>query len=413
MLKEIGIKAKEASFELSLLNTSEKNNILRNISDNLIKNTSSILKANEIDLENGKNMGLSEGLLDRLLLNEERIKGMGEGIEQIIELRDPIGNISNMNLLPNGLQIGKKRVPMGVIGIIYESRPNVTLDCSALSLKSSNALILRGGKEAIESNKAIVKVIRDSIKQLGFNEDFVQLIEDTSRESANALMKLNGYVDLLIPRGSAGLIKSVVENSTVPVLQTGDGNCHIFVDESADIQMAINIIENAKTQRIGVCNAMESLLVHKNIKDEFYNGLQKTIDKYNIKVYGDEISRNKLNNIGIATEEEYYREYLDYAFSMKVVKDIDEAIDHIRKYSTHHSEVIITKDYDNSNKFLNLVDSACVYVNASSRFTDGFEFGLGAEMGISTQKLHARGPVALEELTSEKYIILGNGQIRE
>ena len=413
MLKEIGNKAKEASFELSVLNTSEKNNILGKISDNLIKNSSSILKSNEIDLENGKKMNLSEGLLDRLLLNEERIKGMAEGIEQIIELKDPIGNISNMDLLPNGLQIGKKRVPMGVIGIIYESRPNVTLDCSALCLKSSNALILRGGKEAIESNKAIVKVIRDSIKELGFNEDFVQLIEDTSRESANALMKLNGFVDLLIPRGSAGLISSVVQNSTVPVLQTGDGNCHIYIDESADIQMALDIIENAKTQRIGVCNAMESLLVHKNVKDEFYNGLQKIIDKYNISVYGDEISRGKLNDIGIATEEEYYREYLDYAFSMKVVDSIDEAIDHIRKYSTHHSEVIVTKDYDNSNKFLNLVDSACVYVNASSRFTDGFEFGLGAEMGISTQKLHARGPVGLEELTSEKYIILGNGQIRK
>lgn len=413
MIKDIGIKAKEASFELSVLSTSEKNNILRKISDNLIKNSNSIFKANEIDLENGKKMGLSEGLLDRLLLNEERINGMAEGIEQIIELKDPIGNISNMDLLPNGLQIGKKRVPMGVIGIIYESRPNVTLDCSALCLKSSNTLILRGGKEAIESNKAIVKIIRDSIKELGFNEDFVQLIEDTSRESSNALMKLNGYVDLLIPRGSAGLINSVVQNSTVPVLQTGDGNCHIYVDESADIEMAINIIENAKTQRIGVCNAMESLLVHKNVKDEFYKKLQKIIDKYNISVYGDEISRSKLDNIDIATEEEYYREYLDYAFSMKVVEDIDEAIDHIRKYSTHHSEVIVTKDYDNSNKFLNIVDSACVYVNASSRFTDGFEFGLGAEMGISTQKLHARGPVGLKELTSEKYIILGSGQIRE
>ena len=375
-------------------------------------NKEKIIEANRIDVENGKIAGLSEGLIDRLLLNEERIYGMVESIDKVIDLKDPIGFIENMDLLPNGLQIGKKRVPIGVIGIIYEARPNVTLDCSILCLKSSNALILRGGKEAINSNKAIVEIIRGVFKDLGYNQNFVQLIEDTTRESANELMTLNGYVDLLIPRGSAGLIKTVVLNSTVPVLQTGDGNCHVYIDENADIEMSINIIENAKTQRIGVCNAMESLLVHKNVGDDFYNKLQKIIDEYNITVYGDESSNMKLINTKIANEEEYAREYLDYAFSMKIVEDIDEAINHIRKYSTKHSDVIVTKDYNNSRKFLDLVDSACVYVNASSRFTDGFEFGKGAEMGISTQKLHARGPVGLVELTSEKYIILGDGQIR-
>ncbi|WP_099203102.1 glutamate-5-semialdehyde dehydrogenase [Miniphocaeibacter massiliensis] len=412
MLKEIGIKAKNASYSLGTLSTIEKNEILKAIKLALSESEEEIIEANRIDMENGIENGLTEGQLDRLLLNEERIQGMVDSIDTVVDLKDPIGNVDHMELLPNGLQIGKKRTPMGVIGIIYESRPNVTLDCSILCLKSSNALILRGGKEAIESNKSIVKVIRRAIKELGYNENFVQLIEDTSRESSNALMTLNGYVDLLIPRGSAGLINAVVKNSTVPVLKTGDGNCHVFVDESADIQMAINIIENAKTQRIGVCNAMETLLVHKNVKDEFYKKLQVIIDQYNIKVYGDEISKSKLTGIGVATEEEYYMEFLDYAFAMKVVDNIDEVIDHIRKYSTNHSEVIITNDYKNSQKFLNLVDSACVYVNASSRFTDGSQFGLGAEMGISTQKLHARGPVGLEELTSYKYIIFGDGQIR-
>ena len=413
MIKDIGIKAKEASYELAKLSTNEKNRILENISKNLLLYKDEIIKSNIIDIENGKKSNLSEGLIDRLLLNEDRIVGMVESIDKVIDLKDPIGTIQNMETLPSGLEIGKRRVPMGVIGIIYEARPNVTLDCSILCIKSSNALILRGGKEAINSNKAIVKIIRESIGELGYNKDFVQLIEDTSRESANELMTLNGYIDLLIPRGSANLIKTVVLNSTVPVLQTGDGNCHIYVDESATIKMAIDIIENAKTQRIGVCNAMESLLVNKNVEDEFYNMLQEIIDKYDIEVYGDNVSQKKLKNIKEATDDEYGREYLDYAFSIKVVNDIDEAIEHIRKYSTKHSEVIITNDYNNSRKFIDLVDSACVYVNASSRFTDGFEFGLGAEMGISTQKLHARGPVGLVELTSEKYIILGNGQIRK
>lgn len=413
MLENIGKKAKEASYELANLNTEEKNKILLNIKNTLNKRRNEIIKANKIDIENGKKAGLSEGLLDRLLLNDDRVDGMLDSIDTVIGLDDPIGEVSDMKKMPNGLEIGKRRVAIGVIAIIYEARPNVTLDCSILCLKSSNSLILRGGKEAINSNMAIVKIIRDAIEELNYDKNIVQLIEDTTRESSNELMKLNKYVDMLIPRGSANLINHVVKNSTVPVLQTGNGNCHIFVDDTADIDMAIAIIENAKTQRIGVCNAMESLLVSEKVDKEFFKKLNDIIEKYNITVYGCEKSKQYLPNIKDATENEYAMEYLDYAFSMKIVKDIDEAISHIRKYSTKHSEAIITNDYNNSMKFLNLVDSSCVYVNASTRFTDGGEFGFGAEMGISTQKLHARGPVGLKELTSEKYVILGNGQIRK
>ncbi|NMB09197.1 MAG: glutamate-5-semialdehyde dehydrogenase [Tissierellia bacterium] len=413
LLENIGKKAKEASYELANLNTEEKNKILLNIKNTLNKRRNEIIKANKIDIENGKKAGLSEGLLDRLLLNDDRVDGMLDSIDTVIGLDDPIGEVSDMKKMLNGLEIGKRRVAIGVIAIIYEARPNVTLDCSILCLKSSNSLILRGGKEAINSNMAIVKIIRDAIEELNYDKNIVQLIEDTTRESSNELMKLNKYVDMLIPRGSANLINHVVKNSTVPVLQTGNGNCHIFVDDTADIDMAIAIIENAKTQRIGVCNAMESLLVSEKVDKEFFGKLNDIIEKYNITVYGCEKSKQYLPNIKDATENEYAMEYLDYAFSMKIVKDIDEAISHIRKYSTKHSEAIITNDYNNSMKFLNLVDSSCVYVNASTRFTDGGEFGFGAEMGISTQKLHARGPVGLKELTSEKYVILGNGQIRK
>lgn len=413
MLENIGKKAKEASYELANLNTEEKNKILLNIKNILNKRRNEIIEANKIDIENGKKAGLSESLLDRLLLNDDRVDGMLDSIDTVIGLDDPIGEVSDMKKMPNGLEIGKRRVAIGVIAIIYEARPNVTLDCSILCLKSSNSLILRGGKEAINSNMAIVKIIRDAIEELNYDKNIVQLIEDTTRESSNELMKLNKYVDMLIPRGSANLINHVVKNSTVPVLQTGNGNCHIFVDDTADIDMAIAIIENAKTQRIGVCNAMESLLVSEKVDKEFFGKLNDIIEKYNITVYGCEKSKQYLPNIKDATENEYAMEYLDYAFSMKIVKDIDEAISHIRKYSTKHSEAIITNDYNNSMKFLNLVDSSCVYVNASTRFTDGGEFGFGAEMGISTQKLHARGPVGLKELTSEKYVILGNGQIRK
>ena len=413
MLENIGINAKEASYELAKLNTEEKNKILVNIKKTLDHRRKEVIDANKLDIENGKKAGLSEGLIDRLLLNDERIDGMLDSIDTVIGLDDPIGEVSEMKKMPNGLEIGKRRVAIGVIAIIYEARPNVTLDCSILCLKSSNALILRGGKEAINSNMAIVNIVRDAIEEINYDKNIVQLIEDTTRESSNELMKLNEYVDMLIPRGSAGLINHVVKNSTVPVLQTGNGNCHIFVDETADIDMAIDIIENAKTQRIGVCNAMESLLVSEKVEKVFFEKLNKIIVKHNIKVYGCEKSKVFLPNINNATENEYAMEYLDYAFSMKIVKDIDEAISHIRKYSTKHSEAIITNDYNNSMKFLNLIDSSCVYVNASTRFTDGGEFGFGAEMGISTQKLHARGPVGLKELTSEKYVILGNGQIRK
>ncbi|SHH27211.1 glutamate-5-semialdehyde dehydrogenase [Anaerosphaera aminiphila DSM 21120] len=412
-LEVIGENSKIAGRKLSKLGTREKNEILSSIKVSMRDNSKKILDANKLDMENGRKINLSEGLLDRLYLNDDRIESMVLSIDTIIELEDPIGEIENMKTLENGLMLGKKSVPIGVIAIIYEARPNVTLDASILGLKSSNTIILRGGKEAFNSNKAIADAIREGIKNSGNDENMVTLIEDTSRESSTELMKLKGYIDLLIPRGSASLINTVVENAKVPTLETGVGNCHIYVDKSAKIDMALNIIENAKTTRVGVCNAMESLLVHESVSDEFYSGLKTIIDKYSLTVYGDERSRKKIENLKVATEEEYAREYLDYAMSMKIVDGIEEAIDHIYKYSTGHSDVIITEDYNNAMKFLNEVDSACVYVNASSRYTDGAEFGKGAEMGISTQKLHARGPIGLRELTSTKYVILGSGQIRK
>lgn len=412
MLADIGRKAKQASYELAGLTTIQKNQILERLKENLHKYRDDIVKANEIDMSEGTEAGLSGALLDRLFIDYDRVDGMISSIDVVIDLPDPIGNTKEMKRLPNGLLIGKRAVPMGVVGIIYEARPNVTLDTSILCLKSSNALILRGGKEAINTNIAISKIIRLTIEELGFNPDYVQLIENTNRESSLALMQLSDYLDLLIPRGSSGLIKAVVENSTVPVLETGSGNCHVYVDESANIKMALNIVKNAKTQRTGVCNAMESLLVHKSIGSEFYEGLQKIVDEFGVIVHSSEEALPLIKGAVQATEEDYYTEYLDFEFSMKLVDDIDDAIECIRKYSTGHSEVIVTENYENSLKFLNAVDSACVYVNASSRFTDGGEFGMGAEMGISTQKLHARGPIGLEELTSTKFIILGNGQVR-
>lgn len=412
MLADIGRKAKQASYELAGLTTIQKNQILERLKENLHKYRDDIVKANEIDMSEGTEAGLSGALLDRLFIDYDRVDGMISSIDVVIDLPDPIGNTKEMKRLPNGLLIGKRAVPMGVVGIIYEARPNVTLDTSILCLKSSNALILRGGKEAINTNIAISKIIRLTIEELGFNPDYVQLIENTDRESSLALMQLSDYLDLLIPRGSSGLIKAVVENSTVPVLETGSGNCHVYVDESANIEMALNIVKNAKTQRTGVCNAMESLLVHKSIGSEFYEGLQKIVDEFGVIVHSSEEALPLIKGAVQATEEDYYTEYLDFEFSMKLVDDIDDAIECIRKYSTGHSEVIVTENYENSLKFLDAVDSACVYVNASSRFTDGGEFGMGAEMGISTQKLHARGPIGLEELTSTKFIILGNGQVR-
>lgn len=411
-LIEIARDTKKAGRKLGKLSTLEKNIILNSIKNSLLKNSEKVLKANSIDIKNGKDSGMSEGLLDRLFLTEERIKAMIDSIDVVIKLNDPVGNMDQVDKLPNGIQVGKKRVPIGVLAVIYESRPNVTLDAAILAIKSSNAIILRGGKEAINSNKAIVDSIREGIREAGFDENMVNLIENTERESSIELMKLRGYVDLLIPRGSQRLISSVVENSKVPILETGVGNCHLYVDDSADIEKALRIFENGKTQRIGVCNALESLLVSEQISDEFYNGLQDIVDKHGLKVHGCEKSAEKIRNVIEVTDEDYGKEYLDYEFSMKIVSGIDEAIEHIYEYSTHHSEAIVTENLKNATKFIDEVDSACVYINASTRFTDGSEFGLGAEMGISTQRIHARGPVGLKELTTYKYILLGDGQIR-
>lgn len=411
-LEDIGKKAKYASKQLALLNNHEKNEILETIQDFLLKGKEKILEANKKDIKKAKKNHMKDSLLDRLLLTEERIVSMAESIEELKRIEDPIGKILSMKTMDNGLVIGQKRVPMGVLAIIYESRPNVTLDASILAIKSGNAIILRGGKEAFYSNRAIAKQIRDAIEFLRWDPNMVCFVNDTSRQSSLELMGLRDYVDLLIPRGSGGLIQSVIENATVPTLETGVGNCHLYIDKEADIQMALSIFENVKTSRTGVCNAMESLLIHRDVQDEFYEKLQRLIERYDIIVHGDQLIGEKLDNVIPATEEDYGMEYLNLEMSVKVVPHLNAAIDHINTYSTGHSEVIVTENYENAMIFLNSIDSACVYVNASSRFTDGGEFGLGAEMGISTQKLHARGPVGVEQLTTTKYIILGNGQIR-
>lgn len=414
-LEELCRRAKETKQEVGILSTSRKNQVLCTVADKLWEKRQYIIEQNHIDMENGRKNNMPEGLLDRLLLTEDRIGAMGEGLREVAALEDPIGEVLSMKKRPNGLMIGQKRVPLGVIGIIYESRPNVTSDAFGLCFKTGNVVILRGGKDAIYSNEAIVKVIRKALKECGVAETAISLIEDTSHETAAEFMKMNRYVDVLIPRGGAGLIRTVVENSTIPVIETGTGNCHIFVDESADFTMACDIIFNAKTQRIGVCNACESLLVHKNIVDSFIPVIEKRLAEKQVEIRGDESilkASVKDANVIPATEEDWGREYLDYKISAKSVDSIDEAIAHINHYNTGHSEAIITKDYTNAERFLNEVDAAAVYVNASTRFTDGFEFGFGAEIGISTQKLHARGPMGLLALTSSKYIIYGNGQIR-
>ena len=411
-LVKMGEAAVIASREAAKLQISAKNNALLAIADAIVANTDSILAANEKDMENGRNAGMKQGLLDRLALTPERILQMAEGIRQVVTLDDPVGEVIGMWKRPNGLTIGQKRVPIGVIGIIYESRPNVTLDAFGLCFKAGNAVILKGGSDAINSNIAIVKVIQEALGKCNINPLCIQLIESTDRAVTTEFMHMNDYVDVLIPRGGAGLIKAVVNNATIPVIETGTGNCHVFVDATADFDMALDIIENAKTQRIGVCNACESLLIHKAVADEFIPLLAKRLFSHNVEIRGDEKSRIIVPELNEATEEDYGTEYLDYIVSLKVVDDIDEAIAHINKYNTGHSEAIVTKDYDNSQKFMEEVDAAAVYVNASTRFTDGFEFGFGAEIGISTQKLHARGPMGLKELTTTKYIIYGNGQIR-
>lgn len=407
---ELSQKAKKNFVKLS---TKDKNKILENIKISMEKNRGNILDANKKDYDKGLSNNMAEGLLDRLKLDDERIDSMILSIDQMIKLPDPIGKMTDVRTLENGLLIGKKSVAIGVLAMIYEARPNVTLDASILAIKSSNSIILRSGKEAINSSLAIASAIREGIKNTGFDENIVQIIDDTTRESSTELMKLNGYVDLLIPRGSASLINAVVKNASVPTLETGVGNCHLYVDKYADIEKALKIFENGKTQRIGVCNALESLVVHKDIDQSFYHGLNKIVEKYKLKVHACDNSIGKIKGASPASDEDYGKEYLDYEFSVKEVENIDEAIEHIYKYSTGHSDAIITEKIEEANKFIQEVDSACVYVNASTRFTDGSEFGFGAEIGISTQRLHARGPVGLNELTTYKYVILGEGQIRE
>ena len=412
MLTEIGKRVKNASAEIAVASTDDKNRILKVIANALRENCDKILNANAIDLENGRNNGMSEALLDRLMLNKDRVEGMAEGVEGVISLPDPVGEVLWETQRPNGLKIQRVSSPLGVIGIIYEARPNVTSDAAALAIKSGNTAILRGGKEAFNSNSAIMDIMRKAVESAGFNPDIIELVRDTSRESATALMRMNSYVDVLIPRGSAKLINAVVQNSTVPVIETGAGNCHIYVDEFADIDMAAEIVYNAKTQRISVCNTAESLLIHKNIAEFALIAIKAKLDEKNVILYGDEIAREICPDIEKATEEDWATEYLDYKMSVKIVSSLEDAVKHIRKYSTGHSESIVTENIENAEKFMNMVDSSAVYHNASTRFTDGGEFGFGAEIGISTQKLHARGPLGLPQLNSFKYKIYGNGQVR-
>lgn len=411
-LEEIGVSARAAEPTLRIMNTEKKNEALLHVAEMLLSMSGYLLSENAKDVERAKANGMNPGLVDRLMLDESRIEGMAEGLRQVAALPDPVGEVKSMKQRPNGLMIGQKKVPLGVIGIIYESRPNVTADAFALCFKAGNVVILRGGSDAFHSNLAIVKAIRTALLHQKIPQDAIQLIEDTRREIVQEFMKMNQYVDVLIPRGGAGLIRTVVENSRIPVIETGTGNCHIYVDESADFDMAIDIIFNAKTQRIGVCNACESLVIHEKIVDAFLPRLKERLDEKHVEMRGDEKAQKAADGLVPASEEDWGTEYLDYILSVKTVSGIDEAIAHINRYNTGHSEAIITSNYANAQKFLNEIDAAAVYVNASTRFTDGFEFGFGAEIGISTQKLHARGPMGLEALTSSKYIIYGNGQIR-
>ena len=412
-LTELGKNACAAKYILQKLTTEEKNKALDTAANYLCDRQAEILAANESDLENGRRNGMNPGLLDRLKLTPDRIAQIAEGLRQISELPDCIGEVMEHFERPNGLKIDKVRVPLGVIGIIYEARPNVTADAFGLCFKTGNAVILKGGSDAIHSNMAIVKSINETLSNNQLPEGVLSLIEDTSRETATAFMKMNEYVDVLIPRGGSGLIRAVVANATIPVIETGTGNCHIYVDETADLDMAVNIINNAKTQRIGVCNACESLVLHESIVDELMPRLSAKLSESHVEIRGDERVQKATKDAVAATEKDWGTEYLDYIISAKTVSDIDEAITHINKYNTGHSEAIITNNYEHAQKFLNEIDAAAVYVNASTRFTDGFEFGFGAEIGISTQKLHARGPMGLEALTTTKYIIYGDGQIRE
>lgn len=411
-MEMLGQRAQEAKKSIAQLGTEQKNAALRKVALDLIKNTDMILEANAKDMALGRENGMNPGLLDRLKLDEKRIEGIAEGLRQIAELPDPIGEVLGMQKRPNGLLIGQKRVPLGVVGIIYEARPNVTADAFGLCFKTSNVVILKGGKDAFHSIWAIVSSIRSSLEELGIDPDCLLGVENPSRETTVEMMKLHQYIDVLIPRGGAGLIQSVVMNSTVPVIETGTGNCHIFVDESADLSNAVEIVLNAKTQRVGVCNAVESLIVHEKIADSFIPMVAQALASKEVEMVGEEEAMALDSRIQKASEEDWGTEYLALKLSIKIVSSTQEAIDHINRYNTGHSESILTKDLENAQKFLDEVDAACVYVNASTRFTDGFEFGFGAEIGISTQKLHARGPMGLLALTTTKFIVIGNGQIR-
>ena len=415
-VERICSKASDVRLEIGRLDSESKNSALMACADKLIENSSRIIDANSKDVEMAQSKGMSSSMIDRLSLNLTRIEDMADGLRQVAKLPDPIGEVLSMKKRPNGLIIGKKRVPIGVVGMIFEARPNVTSDAFALCFKTGNCVVLKGGSDAINTNIVIVEALKEALRESNIPENALGLIEDTRREATLEFMKMNRYVDVLIPRGGAGLINNVVENATVPVIQTGTGNCHVYVDKYADFDMAISIIYNAKTQRISVCNACESIVVHRDIAEKFLPKLYTELQKKNVQLrcddYAEEILKN-YKNVLTATEEDWGREYLDYVMSVKTVDNIDQAISHINKYNTSHSETIVTNDYDNAQKFLDQIDAACVYVNASTRFSDGNEFGFGAEIGISTQKLHARGPMGLEALTSYKYIIYGNGQIRE
>lgn len=421
MLEQLGQNAKKASTELAKASVTEKNRALLEVAQTLIDHQKDILKANAIDLENGRHSGMKSSLLDRLALNEGRIASMAEGIRQVAALHDPVGEVLSMQKTPNGLLIGQKRVPLGVVGIIYESRPNVTADAFSLCFKTGNAVILRGGSDAIHSNEAITDVIREALRRSNMPEDAIGLVTDTSRETARKMMRLNQYIDVLIPRGGAGLIKNVIENATIPSIETGTGNCHVYVDANADIAMAVQIIVNAKTQRLGTCNTCESLVIHREIAPKALRPIAQALSEKDIEIRCDAETASILyeqdpllaDRLVPASEEDWGKEYLDAIISVKIVNSIEDAIAHINHYNTGHSEAIVTKDYANAQKFLDEIDAAAVYVNASTRFTDGFEFGFGAEIGISTQKLHARGPMGLLALTTTKFIIYGNGQVRE
>lgn len=410
-IETLGKKAKTAAPQLAGCDTEKKNAVLSEIARRLNQNTEAIIEVNKTDVENARKNGMCESMIDRLTLDVKRIAGIVEGIDQVVALPDPIGELLEESTLPNGLKVRRVRVPMGVIGIIFESRPNVTVDAAALCFKAGSAVILRGGSDAINTNKFLADIMRRTIADLQLPADCIQLVEDTSHETANEMMKLNKYIDLLIPRGSGRLIHTVIENATVPVIQTGEGNCHVFVDESADLDMAVNIINNAKTQRPSVCNAIESILIHKNIAPELFKKLDE-LWHGKVAIVGDQTTADNIAVEKIADDDDYAKEFLDLKLSSKVVSGVDEAIEHIRKFGTGHSECIVTRSEENAERFQREIDAAAVYVNASTRFTDGFEFGLGAEIGISTQKLHARGPMGLKALTSYKYLINGDGQIR-